>query len=468
MPTLKNIEVKNLYLDLNNYRTLPQKNEQNAIKAMIKIREKKFLGILNSILDTGFLLNENLHVEVRNNVNIVREGNRRLACLKLIHRIYNPSEFNLSDDIVVRINSLPKKWLKKNSKVPCLVYKNSELDQIEMNINLIHAKGEVASRDPWTSVARARRNRDQYQMNEPALDILETFIGIDDEINESVKEEWSGDYPLSVLDEAIKKLAPRVGFSNSIDLANGYPTKTKKVKIGELVSDIGYRNLKFPDIRSKVNDFAVKYGASVVPDGVSNGSSTNSSDNKGGGSNTTNRGSNNEGSGSTNSGTRTSSNSTTSSQTTPSGKDPKHVRNTLKKFNPIGTDRQKVVELRDEMIKITLSRTPLAFCFLLRSAFEISAKGYCKDNNLSTTKNGREKNLTDLLRQVTNHLTNGMKDKNMVKTIHGAMSNLAENDRILSVTSMNQLVHNPNFSISTTDVVTMFGNVFPLLEKMNS
>ena len=440
---------------------------------MIKIREKKFLGILNSILDTGFLLNENLHVEIRNNNYIVREGNRRLACLKLIHKVYNPSEFNLSDDVVVRINGLTKKWLKKNSKVPCLVYKNAELDQIEKNINLIHAKGEVASRDPWTSVARGRRNRDQYQMNEPALDILETFIRIDDKINGSVKEEWSGDYPLSVLDEAIKKLAPRVGFINSIDLAKGYPAKTKDIKVGELVSDIGYRNIKFPDIRSKIDDFAIKYGASAEPTESSSGSSPNagSTTNTGGatGTNSTddqgNYGSSN---GATNTGGGASSNSATSDQTTPSGKDPKHVRNTLKKFNPIGTDRQKVVELRDEMIKITLSRTPLAFCFLLRSAFEISAKGYCKDNNLSTTKNGREKTLTDLLRQVTDHLTNGKKDKNMVKTIHGAMSNLAESDRILSVTSMNQLVHNPNFSISTTDVVTMFGNVFPLLEKMNS
>lgn len=260
MPSLKNISVKDLNLDLHNYRTLPQVNEVNAIKAMIKIREKKFIGILTNILDKGFLLNENLHVETRNGDYIVREGNRRLACLKLIHQIHDPSKFNIPSEIVEKINGLTKGWLKKNIKVPCLIYKNSELDLIEKTINLIHAKGEVASRDPWTSVARARRNRDQYSMNEPALDFLESFLENDVTVNNTVKEEWSGDFPLSVLDEAIKKIAPRIGYQNSIELATNYPANTKKYDLDKMISDIGYRNLKFPDIRDKSEDFALKYG----------------------------------------------------------------------------------------------------------------------------------------------------------------------------------------------------------------
>ena len=36
------------------------------------------------------------------------------------------------------------------------------------------------------------------------------------------------------------------------------------------------------------------------------------------------------------------------------------------------------------------------------------------------------------------------------------------------VTSMNQLVHNQKFSIQAGDIAGLFGNVFPLLEAMNS
>jgi hypothetical protein len=48
------------------------------------------------------------------------------------------------------------------------------------------------------------------------------------------------------------------------------------------------------------------------------------------------------------------------------------------------------------------------------------------------------------------------------------MAELATPDGILSVTSMNQLVHSPSFSVSEGHISTVFGNIFPLLEAMNS
>ena len=47
------------------------------------------------------------------------------------------------------------------------------------------------------------------------------------------------------------------------------------------------------------------------------------------------------------------------------------------------------------------------------------------------------------------------------------MVELGKPEGILSVTSMNQLVHNPTFSITSGDISSMFGNVFPLLFAMN-
>jgi len=66
------------------------------------------------------------------------------------------------------------------------------------------------------------------------------------------------------------------------------------------------------------------------------------------------------------------------------------------------------------------------------------------------------------------HLTKNQSDKDMVRALHGAMSELGKKDGLLSVTSMNQLVHNPRFSVTSTDIANLFGNVFPIVEWMNA
>ncbi len=46
MGATKQIEVSKLKLDLKNFRTTPQKNEPDAIKAMIAINPEWFLGVM--------------------------------------------------------------------------------------------------------------------------------------------------------------------------------------------------------------------------------------------------------------------------------------------------------------------------------------------------------------------------------------------------------------------------------------
>jgi hypothetical protein len=149
------------------------------------------------------------------------------------------------------------------------------------------------------------------------------------------------------------------------------------------------------------------------------------------------------------------------------------VTKLLKSFTPRGKHRDKVVTLKEEAELLNISKTPIAFCFLLRSMFEISAKAYCKDHASSggpsaRKANGQEKSLAELLRDITKHLTVNNTDKEMTKALHGAIAELASKDSFLSVTSMNQLVHNPKFSVTPSHVATLFGNVFPLLEAMNN
>lgn len=120
------------------------------------------------------------------------------------------------------------------------------------------------------------------------------------------------------------------------------------------------------------------------------------------------------------------------------------------------------------MCALDIKKTPMAFCFLLRSAFEISAKEFCSENNISIVKKGNQnKTLAELLNDAVNHLTEDGKNPGMQKVLHGARTEITKSEGILSVTSMNQLVHNSTFAIAPSDICTIFGNIYPLLEAMN-
>ena len=88
MPTTAQIEVSKLKLDLKNFRTVPQKKEADAIKAMISIKPDRFFAVMESIIEDGYLPTENIIVLKDGTDNIVKEGNRRIAALKLIHGLY--------------------------------------------------------------------------------------------------------------------------------------------------------------------------------------------------------------------------------------------------------------------------------------------------------------------------------------------------------------------------------------------
>jgi len=62
MPTTSQIEVSSLKLDLKNFRTVPQKNEVDAIKAIISINPDRFYAVIESIIEDGYLLTENIIV----------------------------------------------------------------------------------------------------------------------------------------------------------------------------------------------------------------------------------------------------------------------------------------------------------------------------------------------------------------------------------------------------------------------
>jgi len=194
MPTNKSLKIEDIQLDLKNYRTVPQKNEIDAVKAMLAIKPDRFYAIIESIIDDGYLPTENLII-LNDNGFHVKEGNRRTAALKLIHGLLDKKKFNLPDNIITKIDSVDANWLKSNAKIPCSIYPLKDKDKVDRIISLTHAKGEKASRDPWTSVAKARQNRDEKNASEPTLDLLEKYISKGKNLTKQQKERWSGDFP---------------------------------------------------------------------------------------------------------------------------------------------------------------------------------------------------------------------------------------------------------------------------------
>lgn len=486
MPTSEQIDVKKLTLDLKNFRTTPQKNEPDAIKAMITIKPDKFYGVMESLLDDGYLLTENIQVLKKGSSLEVKEGNRRIGALKLILGYYKLDDYVIPSAIKERIKKVTKSWKLENEKVPCTIYIKSEIEMVNRIVSLAHGKGEKASRDAWNSVARARHNRDAKKGVELGLDILEKYLIEGKNLSGQQKERWGGEYNITVLEEAMRKLHPRMGHKSIDELVKKYPKIAMRAEFEELMRDIGLEQVTFPTIRNPQVDFGIAYGINPPTTVVTNSNSANSQNTTGKNGTGTDTSASNNSSGSTTTAangnsSKSQTNSTPNTNAAPQAKkahahtDPKSVIAILKKFAPRGNNREKVVALRDELKNLKVEKNPIAFCFLLRSMFEISAKVYANEKRipLTVTKtsakgtNTKDKTLKELLQDVTNNLTSNNSNQAMSKTLHGAMTELSQPDRLLSVTSMNQLVHNDSFSVAPQDICRLFNKVYPLLEQMN-
>ncbi|MCW5795341.1 MAG: hypothetical protein KIS97_13490 [Nitrospira sp.] len=490
MPSITATVVNALKLDLNNFRTVRQVNEIKAIHSMISISPAWFWALTESLLDDGYHLTENIIV-LKSGSNgqdlIVKEGNRRVGALKLILGLIKCDQIQLPSHLEKKVADLPAEWKRANSEVPCAVYEAEEFAKVDRIVTLTHATAELAGRDEWNSVARARYSRDKNGKNEPALDLLEKFLVHGRNLTSEQAERWAGEYPLTVLDEMIKKLASRLGVASSRQLADSYPSTVNYRKgLEDILRDIGVEIITFKRIRDTQEDIAhVHYGIPPVPivgQSAPNSSPSNSSGSvNSGGGNIFNAPKPPLGNALYNVGSASpQSQSTVSPPVTGTATlkpkavsvvDPKAVMRALKQFQPRGNNRNKVVTLRDEMLKLKLDKHPHAFCFLLRSMFEISAKAFCDDyaskGGPSYTQKGNERKLADILTDICDYLVGTPANQQLKKTLHGARVDLGTHTSILSVTSMNQLIHNPHFSITEHSICVSFGNIFPLLQEMN-
>lgn len=242
MPTSKPMPVKRLKIDLENYRTTKQANEKAAVEAIIAIRPEWFWALTESLLESGYLPTENMLVQEGTGARpslVVKEGNRRLSALKLIHGFIPLDGLAVPSHIREAIANVSASWKRENKSVPCVIYSQSELDVANKIRNLTHGKGEKAGRDGWTAVARARHNRDENGVNEPALEVLEKWLATGQNHTAEQAKRWAGDYKLTVLEEALKRLAQRLGATSAKNLGDSYPGIKHRREFDEIIKDIG-------------------------------------------------------------------------------------------------------------------------------------------------------------------------------------------------------------------------------------
>ena len=462
MPQTKPVAIKDLALDLGNFRTVKQATERSAIEAMISTSPDRFWALTGSLLDSGYLPTESVIVLRDGKKLTVKEGNRRVAALKLIQKIQPLAGLDVPDAVAERIKAATAAWRRENAAVPCTIYDVGDAATVDKIVTLAHGKGEKAGRDQWNPVARARHNRTMNGATESALDFLEKYLENGRNLTSAQKARWSGAYPLSILEEAMKRIAPRLGLASATALAGLYPNIKYRDAVESIVHDIGLDQLGFDRIRDKDVDFGAAYG---LPAAKANGRGKAKGGNQGTGK-----------AAAAKAAAAATKRKQAAAQKAIATGDPRAVKRLFQEFQPVGKKREKLVALKEEIVTLDLRRTPLAFCFVLRSMFELSAKAYCADHAAAggpslTKANGEERSLVEVLRDITTHLTKGptgKADREKLKQLHGAMTELGRSEGILSVTSMNQLIHNPRFSVATSDLTVVAANIFPLLEAMSS
>jgi hypothetical protein len=481
MPQIKPLLIGDLNLDLRNYRTVAQNTEAASVHALISIDPAYFWALANSLVEDGWHGTENVVVLKKAGKNgdefVVKEGNRRVGALKLILGQFPATTFAIPTDLAEKISKITEDWKTTNSVVPCNIFGPKEEALAERLVGLTHAKGEKAGRLEWNAVARARYSREESGASEPALDLLERYLKSGKNLTPTQKERWGGEYHLTVLAEALKRLSSRLSVTDSKEVAALYPKNAKfRDAFENILHDIGVTTLGFPELRNTAEDVLARHGFPSAPAATnSSPQSSVTAAQAGGASTATNSGTSSPSAGGANPSSGKSAAAGAgilrNSPNAVATNDPKSVTRWLKRFRPRGLGREKLVLLLNEARSLNIEKHPHAFCFLLRSMFEISAKCYCDDHKAASGPSvhkfdGSDKKLADVLKDISKHLTNNGANYQVAKELHGATAELAKSD-FLSVTSLNQLVHNKKFTVDCTHISTLFHNVSPLLESMN-
>lgn len=477
---IQNVNIEDLVLEQKNYRTQIQQNQESAVQALIQVGEDRFWGSFKSLSEEGYTLTENVIVVETAEGKIVKEGNRRVACLKLLHGMLKVVD--LPARRVVEIQSVTNDWKEQNRTVPCIVYGSSESNTVSQLVSRIHARDEPAGRKEWPAIAKTRFDKDAHGKASLALDLVEKWLRIGENLEGEEALKWGGEYSITVLKEALHRLAMRLGYATQAELVSAYPG-SKQTLIERFLREIGSEVIGFKHIRDDEGFWAERFPPEASESMARAAVSEHPVPPPASAATGQRRPGNAKSSSSSNSGEPTPQQSGNQSipasgastkrrqrRATPVN-DSRTVAKKLRGLYVRDQNREKVASLLVELKTLKADKHPLAFCFLLRSLFETSAKAYCldhADDGLTMQKpDGSDKKMVTVFNEIIGHLDSRITDRPRKAALHGARTELNKPQGILSVTSTNQLIHNPSFSTSGSDIAVVFNNIYPLLEEMN-
>lgn len=477
---IQNGSIEDLHLDLKNFRTPEQSSQEDAVRALIEVGEVRFWGLFESLREDGYTPTEIIIVIQTAKGKVVKEGNRRIACMKLLHGLLT------IDSLPIRrlkeIALMGSDWKDQNKTVPCLVYEEAELDIVNRLVSRTHARDEPAGRKEWPAIAKTRFDRDAKGNGSVALDLVEKWLSCGENLQDSEVLKWGGEFGITILDEVLPKLVSRLGYNSPSEMVEEYPDE-KRTLVERLLRDIGSEVIGFKHIRDEEKFWAERFPIQNSPTVNSSSGSRGSEASSVSNSEPKEKTENPSTSQNQNTGIPPAKPSSDANFSAPSvsprrtrkaipANDPRTVVRKLKSLYVRDKNREKVASILLELKILKTDKHPLAFCFLLRSLFETSAKAYCQDHEnegLTMQKpDGSDKKMVTVLNEIIAHMENHIPDRSRKSALHGARTELTKPEGILSVKSMNELIHNPSFSTSGSDIATVFNNIFPLLEEMNA
>lgn len=166
----KNISIRNLIINPENYRHESVSNEKEALSIMLKKYSKKIKALLIDIIENGTNPSDLLIVTPKDSKYIVLEGNRRLIACKIIEKpeILKSIDIKLYDSFAKEIKQHNK--YERVSVVECCVFDDPE--EANRWIKLKHTgENSGIGTVPWTNIQRKRFDENMGK-NDLALSVI--------------------------------------------------------------------------------------------------------------------------------------------------------------------------------------------------------------------------------------------------------------------------------------------------------
>lgn len=476
IPTVKVIALSRLRLDTANYRhgNMGNVSEVEIVNAILKEskNQKRYKALINKFNEEGFTLSELPIVQPipGSQRYKVLEGNRRVSILRLIHGYIPLENINLSSYFKKLLSSFQDDFKEITRKIRCEVYPPTEegTRAAFQEIARLHSGGDAA-RDDWTSIAKARQERDCLINRHYELDLFERFCDCypcDGKYAEAL-EDWRLSFKLDQLDEATKYLSKLYGLGT--DGAKFLSEQYEKLpesfrsRLENVICAIGNNETQYVrDIRDehfwKKHDFSTPREDELQQFRALRSESKTTSPVKTGAPGASEE----------------TSTETPGKETGGKMPRPKSIpgsdthKGIVKQLNMIHFTNErywKLQTLHKELVKLAKYDLPNVFAIALRSFLDIASVIYCDHHNCLKADKRSIKNRVSGAIDHIKQFAPGWKDNEQAQKLLENARNYLTKDTLLSISQLNEIVHNKDNSFTVTKETIMrdLGKIIPLM-----